>query len=41
MEGDSPNQLRFAQCFGDKGEIEDVTEGQSPLFQPLRPLTAL
>lgn len=22
---------RFAQCFGDKGEVEDITEG-TPLF---------
>lgn len=20
---------RFAQCFGDKGDVEDITEGQS------------
>lgn len=21
---------RFAQCFGDKGEVEDITEGTAP-----------
>lgn len=34
MEADAPpgspsSQWRFAQCFGDKGEVEDITEGQS------------
>ena len=24
---DPDNGWRFAQCFGDKGEIDDVTEG--------------
>ncbi|ELU43424.1 protein phosphatase 2A regulatory B subunit [Rhizoctonia solani AG-1 IA] len=31
--GDSANSSgpwRFAQCFGDKGEVEDITEGQYP-----------
>lgn len=27
MDGDS-SQWRFAQCFGDKGEVEDITEGE-------------
>jgi len=40
MEGDSSNQLRFAQCFGDKGEIEDVTEGKSPVSASRIMLTA-
>jgi hypothetical protein len=27
---------RFAQCFGDKGEVEDITEGSfSPIFVPM------
>lgn len=32
METDSPSSggWRFAQCFGDKGEVEDITEGKSP-----------
>jgi serine/threonine-protein phosphatase 2A regulatory subunit B len=32
-------QWRFAQCFGDKGEVEDITEGQhrSPSAPFLRP----
>jgi hypothetical protein len=24
---DPDNGWKFAQCFGDKGEVEDVTEG--------------
>ena len=31
MEADSTSQWRFAQCFGDKGEVEDITEGVSNL----------
>lgn len=23
---------RFAQCFGDKGEVEDITEGSSSIY---------
>ena len=26
---------RFAQCFGDKGEVEDITEGESLAHIPL------
>ena len=29
MDAEPSNQWRFAQCFGDKGEVEDITEGQS------------
>lgn len=30
MDTEAPsNQWRFAQCFGDKGEVEDITEGWS------------
>lgn len=25
---------RFAQCFGDKGEVEDITEGELLLINP-------
>lgn len=25
---------RFAQCFGDKGEVEDITEGESITHLP-------
>jgi serine/threonine-protein phosphatase 2A regulatory subunit B len=50
MESDAQNSWRFAQCFGDKGEVEDITEGkylvkvmrQVPLsfsIPSLRPLT--
>lgn len=28
-ETDAQNSWRFAQCFGDKGEVEDITEGES------------
>ena len=31
---------RFAQCFGDKGEVEDITEGTLPLAAPLLALIA-
>jgi hypothetical protein len=27
MDAEPNNQWRFAQCFGDKGEVEDITEG--------------
>jgi serine/threonine-protein phosphatase 2A regulatory subunit B len=27
METDAQNAWRFAQCFGDKGDVEDITEG--------------
>lgn len=26
MDVEPTNQWRFAQCFGDKGEVEDITE---------------
>lgn len=29
MDVEPTNQWRFAQCFGDKGEVEDITEGSS------------
>jgi hypothetical protein len=32
METDSSGGWRFAQCFGDKGEVEDITEGQTGGF---------
>jgi serine/threonine-protein phosphatase 2A regulatory subunit B len=28
-EGDQSGGWRFAQCFGDKGEVEEITEGES------------
>ena len=28
METDAQNPWRFAQCFGDKGDVEDITEGK-------------
>jgi serine/threonine-protein phosphatase 2A regulatory subunit B len=28
MEGDPSGGWRFAQCFGDKGEVEEITEGE-------------
>lgn len=27
MAADPDNGWRFAQCFGDKGDVEEVTEG--------------
>ena len=27
-EGDPSGGWRFAQCFGDKGEVEEITEGK-------------
>lgn len=32
-EGDPSGGWRFAQCFGDKGEVEEITEG---MFEWLR-----
>lgn len=33
MEGDaSGSSWRFAQCFGDKGDVDDITEGGHPIF---------
>ena len=34
MDPDSSGGWRFAQCFGDKGEVEDITEGRVVLFHP-------
>lgn len=31
-DGGRDQQWRFAQCFGDKGEVEDITEGASLAF---------
>ena len=28
MEAETTSPWRFAQCFGDKGEVEDITEGE-------------
>lgn len=28
---------RFAQCFGDKGEVEDITEGMYYIYDTLDP----
>jgi serine/threonine-protein phosphatase 2A regulatory subunit B len=39
--GDSANSSgpwRFAQCFGDKGEVEDITEGEYPALGSSAPL---
>ena len=30
QDASSSGGWRFAQCFGDKGEVEDITEGTSP-----------
>lgn len=32
MDPDSSGGWRFAQCFGDKGEVEDITEGRAVRF---------
>lgn len=40
MTSEGENSWKFAQCFGDKGEVEDITEGMlfsvshPPLFRP-------
>jgi len=34
MDPDSSGGWRFAQCFGDKGEVEDITEGRIVRFHP-------
>lgn len=38
MESDpsGSNGWRFAQCFGDKGEVEDITEGRYHLWVHIR-----
>jgi len=28
MDPDATGGWRFAQCFGDKGDVEDITEGK-------------
>jgi hypothetical protein len=33
-DGSRDQQWRFAQCFGDKGEVEDITEGPSLSLPP-------
>jgi hypothetical protein len=38
METDAQNPWRFAQCFGDKGDVEDITEGKQKLPLSSRPL---
>lgn len=32
MDPSGSNGWRFAQCFGDKGEVEDITEGRFYLW---------
>ncbi len=34
-DGDPSGGWRFAQCFGDKGEVEEITEGKLILPLPL------
>lgn len=38
MESDASGsgQWRFAQCFGDKGEVEDITEGLLASLSPIQ-----
>ncbi len=31
QDASSSGGWRFAQCFGDKGDVEDITEGLSPI----------
>lgn len=31
-EASNQNQWRFAQCFGDKGEVDEITEGACLFF---------
>lgn len=41
MDPDSSGGWRFAQCFGDKGEVEDITEGLAvPSIYPSKTLTS-
>lgn len=35
MEAEASNQWRFAQCFGDKGEVDEITEGMSIVYHHL------
>ena len=41
MDPDSSGGWRFAQCFGDKGEVEDITEGRTVPFNPTLPSPSL
>ena len=35
MDGEGAGHMwRFAQCFGDKGEVDDITEGTLFIFLP-------
>jgi hypothetical protein len=34
---DESGGWKFAQCFGDKGDIEEVTEGKFSFFIPIIP----
>jgi hypothetical protein len=43
MASEGENSWKFAQCFGDKGEVEDITEGSvafslSPSPSDMRPI---
>jgi serine/threonine-protein phosphatase 2A regulatory subunit B len=40
MDAEPNSQWRFAQCFGDKGEVEDITEGESRYLMALSDLAA-
>lgn len=37
MEAETSAQWRFAQCFGDKGEVDDITEGMQHSYPPFVP----
>ena len=42
MDAETSNQWRFAQCFGDKGEVDEITEGMSiPSLQVIHVLKRL
>jgi hypothetical protein len=34
MATETEHNWKFAQCFGDKGEVEDITEGEWVCFVP-------
>lgn len=41
MASETEHNWKFAQCFGDKGEVEDITEGELVLLRNSRLFTAL
>ena len=41
MASEAENSWKFAQCFGDKGEVEDITEGKHVIKAPVGRISGL